>query len=212
MNKKNIREEKSASMEQRISEAAIAIFVRKGFAATSMSDVAEEANIGRTSLHYYYRTKDMLFEAMVNNFAQHIFPNIEKIVKEDTSVLDKIPKILDIYFHLMRTNPALPLFVINEINRDVDHILTPILKNNDQRMVFLRLRALILQEMDEGKLRKQPIEDVASTFISLIIFPFLIKNMLLRLFMEEDQTGFNDFLDRKRIQIEEIMTNLLSNE
>ena len=43
-------------MEAHIIEAAKRVFVRKGFEAATMSDVATEAGIGRTALHYYYRT------------------------------------------------------------------------------------------------------------------------------------------------------------
>lgn len=212
MNSENVKDDKPKSIEQRIIEAAQVVFIRKGFIATSMGDVAAEANVGRTSLNYYYRTKDILFDAMVNNFAQRLFPNIEKIIEEETSVLEKLPHILTVYFNLIKNNPALPLFIINEINRDTNRILTPILKSNYELTVFLRLKNLVLKEMEEGKLRKQSIEDVASAFVSLVIFPFLIKDLLLRLFMNEDKTSFDNFLDRKKEQIEEIMTNLLKIE
>ena len=47
-------------MEPRIIEAAKRVFVRKGYEAATMSDVAAEVGIGRTALHYYYRTKEIL--------------------------------------------------------------------------------------------------------------------------------------------------------
>ena len=51
-------------MEPRIIEAAKRVFVRKGYEAATMSDVAAEVGIGRTALHYYYRTKEILFDAI----------------------------------------------------------------------------------------------------------------------------------------------------
>ena len=51
-------------MESRIIEAAKRVFVRKGYEAATMSDVAAEVGIGRTALHYYYRTKEILFDAI----------------------------------------------------------------------------------------------------------------------------------------------------
>lgn len=42
-------------MEPRIIEAAKRVFVRKGYEAATMSDVAAEVGIGRTALHYYYK-------------------------------------------------------------------------------------------------------------------------------------------------------------
>lgn len=45
--------EEVITMENRILEAAKQVFVRKGYEATKMGDVAAEAGIGRTALHYY---------------------------------------------------------------------------------------------------------------------------------------------------------------
>ncbi|WP_347394970.1 TetR/AcrR family transcriptional regulator, partial [Parabacteroides leei] len=56
--------EEAITMESRILEAAKQVFVTKGYEATKMGDVAAKAGIGRTALHYYYRTKEMLFDAI----------------------------------------------------------------------------------------------------------------------------------------------------
>lgn len=58
-------------MEPRIIEAAKRVFVRKGYEAATMSDVAAEVGIGRTALHYYYRTKEILFDAIFGNCFLH---------------------------------------------------------------------------------------------------------------------------------------------
>ena len=48
-------------MESKILEAATTVFIQKGLSGASMQDIAGEAGINRTSLHYYYRSKDKLF-------------------------------------------------------------------------------------------------------------------------------------------------------
>ena len=45
-------------MENSIIDAARRVFVEKGYVATSMGDIAIEAGIGRTTLNYYFRTKE----------------------------------------------------------------------------------------------------------------------------------------------------------
>ena len=62
-------ENQPINMEAHIIEAAKRVFVRKGFEAATMSDVATEAGIGRTALHYYYRTKERLFEAVLEELS-----------------------------------------------------------------------------------------------------------------------------------------------
>ena len=53
-------------LEQRIIETAQQLFIEKGFTETSMSDIAHTVGINRTTLHYYFRTKDKMFQAVFN--------------------------------------------------------------------------------------------------------------------------------------------------
>ena len=52
----------NASAEDRIKEAAKKVFVQKGYAGARMQDIANEAKINKALLHYYFRSKDQLFE------------------------------------------------------------------------------------------------------------------------------------------------------
>ncbi|MDD4114947.1 MAG: helix-turn-helix domain containing protein, partial [Massilibacteroides sp.] len=60
-----MEQEEKKDVESRIIEAAKQVFVRKGFESATMGDIAAEAGIGRTSLNYYFRNKEMLFEAIL---------------------------------------------------------------------------------------------------------------------------------------------------
>jgi AcrR family transcriptional regulator len=68
----------TSSTEDVIVEAARAVFMQKGFAATRMCDIAQTAGINQALLHYYFRTKDKLFSIVF----QHQFKKIrtKKIV------------------------------------------------------------------------------------------------------------------------------------
>ena len=48
--------EELQDMESRIIEAAKRVFVRKGYEATKMGDIAADVGISRTAMHYYFRT------------------------------------------------------------------------------------------------------------------------------------------------------------
>ena len=120
--------EEVITMENRILEAAKQVFVRKGYEATKMGDVAAEAGIGRTALHYYYRTKEMLFDAIFDQLIGALLPNLGAIIDENTSFLEKLPKIIDQYVKTLQRNPLFPIFVINELERAPEHIYNSILK------------------------------------------------------------------------------------
>ena len=210
MEVKSVKRYDAEGAEQRILVAAQTVFLRKGFISTSMSDIATEAGIGRTSLHYYFRTKDVLFEAMVKTFVKNIFPDIEKIVDGEGTFLDKLTRIVDRYLDVLKVNPFMPLFFITEINRDQDHFLKVFLSQEQPIAVLTKLRLQVEQEMQARVLRTIPIVDLISTVGSLMIFPFLLRRLIISQYLHENSTLFNQFIDRKKMQIIEVLTQLLS--
>lgn len=197
-------------METRIIEAAKQVFVRKGYEATTMSDVAKEVGIGRTALHYYYRTKEMLFDAIFDQLMGALLPNIGRIVDEKNPFLEKLPKIIDEYMSLLQANPSLPVFLIVELNRHPEHLFHCVMKDPARLQPLMRLRLQMEDEMDKGLLRKMPVEDAVSTLVSLVVFPMLIRNPLSAIFMNGDLTRFNEFIVNRKALIVEMMTRLLS--
>lgn len=202
--------EETIEMETRIIEAAKRVFIRKGYEASTMSDIAREAGIGRTALHYYYRTKERLFEAVFGRLMSTLLPNIGRIMDEDSSMLEKLPAIIGQYIDLIQANPSFPLFVVNELNRDAGHLYRTVLKDPARIQPILRLRKQMEEEMEKGLLRKMPIEDVVSTLVSQVVFPLLVQRPLTDIFMEGDRANFESFLLRRRVLIVEMLTRMLA--
>lgn len=198
--------------EYRIIEAAKHVFVRKGYVATTMGDIAVEAGIGRTALHYYYRTKEMLFEALFNQLMSGLLPNIDSIMNEDTTILEKLPKIVEQYMGMLQQNPFLPIFVVNELNRDPQHLYQTILKEPSRIGPVIRLRQQIEKEMEEGLLRKIPVIYSVSTLLSLLVFPILVRDPLTNAFMNGDVAAFDTFLIERKAFVTNLMLQLFTPE
>lgn len=198
------------TMEDRILEAAKQVFVRKGYEATKMGDVAAEAGIGRTALHYYYRTKEMLFDAIFDQLIGALLPNLGAIIDEDTSFLEKLPKIINQYVKTLQRNPLFPIFVINELERAPEHIYHSILKNPSRIEPIIRMRKQMEKEMEQGLLKKLPVYYVATTLISLLVFPMLVRNPFTAIFMGGDAEKYEDFLQERIPFVTDIMIRLLT--
>lgn len=205
-----MKEEENKDIEARILKAAEQVFIRKGFETATMGDIANEAGIGRTSLNYYFRTKEMLFEAILGNLMGMILPNIAQIIDENTLYKDKIKKIIGLYLQTIRKNQLIPFFVINEFQRNPQHMLQFVLKDPVRIQPIAQLRQFVIDEMEKGTIRKMPIVDLVSTFISLIIFPFLVKRPLTDIFLDGKEEGFDEFLDRRTEFIYGIVEHLLN--
>jgi AcrR family transcriptional regulator len=204
-----MKAEETNGIESRIIEAAKQVFVRKGYEATTMGDIAAEVGISRTAMHYYFRTKEMMFEAIFAQLTDTILPNVDLIMDEQTSILEKLPKIIDQYLTALRNNLMFPLFVINEMNRDPSRLFQAVLKNPRRLQPLLRLRRQMQEEMDKGLINTLPIEDVVSVFIGLIVFPILIRKTLIAAFMEGRPEAFDELINRRGALICDVMYGLL---
>ena len=196
-------------LEKKIIEAAKELFIENGFAETSMSDIAAKVGINRPALHYYFRTKEMLFDAIFGQLMDALLPNIGVIVSEPTSFLEKIPKIVEQYTAMIQANPLFPIFVVNEFNRDPEHLYKTILKDPEKVKPLLLLQKQMQEEMERGSLKKIPLVYTASTLMSLIVFPMLARNPLTSVFFEGDPRKFEDFLQERKAFITDVMIRLL---
>jgi AcrR family transcriptional regulator len=197
-------------IEARIIEAAKLIFQQKGYDATTMGDIAAEVGISRTAMHYYFRTKEIMFGAIFTQLIERITPNIEALMNDNSIFLEKLPKLIDIYIMILTTNPLLPLFVITEMNREPQRLFNEYSKNYKLTEPMMKLLSQINNEMECGLIKKMPLIDVISTFIGLNLFPLLAKNALKEIFMNGDDKAFDEYILNRKQLIYNIMYNLLS--
>ena len=70
-------------LEYQIIETAKQLFIEKGFVETSMSDIAAKVGINRPTLHYYFRTKDRMFQAVFGSIVMSLLPKVQEIIQQE---------------------------------------------------------------------------------------------------------------------------------
>ncbi|MFB9947273.1 TetR/AcrR family transcriptional regulator [Rhizobium puerariae] len=70
------RERKRRQTREKIEEAAIGLFLEKGFEATTIEDIAERADISKRSFFDYFPTKEEVVFAWQDGFAGHLMAAI----------------------------------------------------------------------------------------------------------------------------------------
>lgn len=180
-------------VEKKIVEAAKELFIENGFAETSMSDIAAKVGINRPVLHYYFRTKVKMFQAVFGNIILSFIPRIHDIIiQQDKSVSESIGEIVDAYYKVFTENPCLPLFMVREMHRDMDHLSTTI-KELRLEQYLHKIMDVLQEEMNGGRLKTVPLPFVFYTFYSALTVPFLTKNLSASFFLEKEDT-FEDIL------------------
>ena len=85
---------KDQDTEQRILQAARTVFVRSGTAGARMQEIAEEAGVNQALLHYYFRSKERLSEAVFADTAGRMFPVLIATLGSDAPIGEKIDRIV----------------------------------------------------------------------------------------------------------------------
>lgn len=181
--------------EQNILLAARKVFVRKGFDGARMQEIADEAGINKALLHYYFRSKDKLFEAIFQSAFRQIFTNVREMIESDKPVVEKLTFFIDKYIDVLSANPDLPAFVAHEINRNPDRIYSMLFGGD------FNPGKLILQfsvEIEKGIIRPVAPHHLIVNIISMCIFPFIGSPMLNKiLFAGDDRQHAQFMLERK---------------
>lgn len=183
------------STEEKIFEAAREVFHQKGFDGARMQEIADRANINKSMLHYYYRSKDKLFEKVYQLSLMRAIPKIVILLNKDLPLDEKLRKFVREYLTIIKMNPEIPSFIIRELNTNPSRIQeffrAQVIKNVQPFIDQIR------EASGEGRIVDNlPAEQVVINLISMIIFPFIGKPILQILF-EMDDAGFEAFIDQR---------------
>jgi len=184
--------------ESIILASAEKVFLEKGFDGTSMQSIADEAGINKALLHYYFRSKEKLFNSVFKKaFASFIPPLMETMIS-NRPLIERIENFVFHYIKSIRKNPGIPLFIIYELNRNPDNLLLLIKKSgiNPQMMMFI-----IESEIDKGNIRKMDPKQFFINLLALCVFPFAAKPLLKGVFFDNNNEDFEKFIDERTNEI-----------
>ncbi len=190
---------KDKTTEERILAAAKKIFVQKGMAGARMQDIADEAGINKALLHYYFHNKERLFEVIFMEAASRLFPRINLIFASDQPLFEKIESFCDEYITMVMENPYLPLFVLNEINRDPEYFLNKVW-TNDTAPNPGKFLEQIEEEVQKGTIKRISPLHLLMNLISMTIFPFVAKPMLQKR-MGLDELQYRMAMEQRKKEI-----------
>ncbi len=194
------QEEKNT--EEKILEAAKNIFLKKGMAGSRMQEIADEANINKSLLHYYYRSKNKLFLAVFRFAIKQFIPGIKDIILSDETVFKKIEMFVDSYIEMLFRHPFVPIFIIQEIQRDPDVLTGALMEAGVDPNEILQV---FYDAIDRGEIRPINPLEVMLNMLSLCIFPFAAKPVMQRVFFDNDERAYNQFLENRKKTVTEFM-------
>lgn len=197
-------------MEVVILETAERLFLEKGFASVSTVQIARECGCNQALVHYYYRTKENLFNTIFESKFRLFFNSIQLSQQErNMNFTEKLALIIEKHFDLLLDNQQLPMLIFTELLRKTENI--EILKNRLKGVPEKLLGAFNTELQDEikaGRIREISIIDLLVSMISLNIALF-IAMPILKLVLEMDEQQKTAFLmHRRKVHVEFVLNSI----
>ena len=197
---------KDLTTEERILTAAKKVFLTRGMDGARMQDIANEAGINKALLHYYFRSKDQLFEKIFLEVAHSFLPKIFSILESESTLFEKIERFCSEYISQVITTPYVPIFILNEINRQPQAFLKKVFGTN--RPPAEKLIAQINKEAKAGIIKPiEPVQLLMNT-LSLCLFPFLVAPMI-QLVTGMDTKQFNSIMEKRKKEVPKMIIDTI---
>lgn len=205
------RENVGDSAEVQILQAAKRVFLVKGLTGARMQEIADEAGMNKALLHYYFRSKEKLFEKVFYDVLSEFMPLLGQALNVNKSIEQKMVTFAELYYRFLSENPFIPQFIIGELSRDpeglrplVEEILTKVIQPN-----FYMLVKQIAEESEKGLIRPVDPVNLIVNIVSMSIFPFLARPILSRLLFGGESEQYDHFLEERKKLIPEFIMHAL---
>ncbi len=207
---KNSNNTERQNKEHEILVAAEQEFLTKGFDGARTTSIAQAAGVTHAMLHYYFRTKEQLFERIVDDkFAQMSHSMFAILGDPSLPVVERLRGGIAAHFDFVAENPQLPRFVINEIVSRPERYevlykrVSAIIDN-----VYKGLQGEIDSAAERGEIERIDVRMLFISIMSLNVFTFVAYPFMEPL-MGELMADRDRFLaERKAENIDTIMRRL----
>ena len=173
------RQRRKEARPQELLDAALDLFVEKGFAATRSEEVATRAGVSKGTLYLYYPSKkELLKEVIRTNVVNQIAEGTDRIRQFEGPTSELLAKVLRLWWERVgetRASGILKLMMSEARNFPeiaqfyVDEVIRP---------SRLMLGALVQRGIDRGEFRPVVVDDVVHALVAPLLFLVMNKHSL----------------------------------
>ena len=195
----------NSTTEERILEAAKKVFHCKGYDGARMQEIADEAGVNKSLVHYYFRNKDNLFQAVFEDAFASLIAKLNEIFFSELAFTAKIETFIGYYVTFLSQNSYLPLFILNGLYEKPDQIKKMLEKSHlSPERLMDKIRK---QVKDELNLDTDPFH-IYINILALSIFPVIARPLIQTIFgYSNDQLG--QFYEERKTVVPEFIINAL---
>ena len=202
-------EQLAQSKEQQILEAAEQEFLEKGYDGARTTSIAKTSGVTHAMLHYYFRTKEQLFEHIIDKKMSEIVPLMTHLFgNSGLPLVERIEEAVSVHFDFVVSNPDLPRFLINEVLPNKERC--DLFRSKIENVLYLvdNLQREVNEAAARGEVEQFNVLLLFQSVLSLNIFPSVMENMIENLLGDNGQSMKEVLAQRKAENIELIMRRI----
>ena len=193
------------SAQERIKIAATKVFTLKGLEGARMQDIADEANINKAMLHYYFRNKKQLFEIIFEEKLHKIFGAMELLIFSKDAFENRIRAFVEKQISIVIEFPVMPIFVMLEVRKNPE-LLEGKFKNIPLDVIRDNFRKVIDAEVMSGNIRRISLEELLMNVMSLCIYP-IIAEPILKYVLDLNQESYFELIEARKKSVSDLIIN-----
>jgi AcrR family transcriptional regulator len=156
--------ERRAATTEAILRAGRRLFGERGFAATTMDDIAEAADVAKGAVYHHFKTKEAVFEAVFEQVSGDLVEDIDRAVRSEKDVLAAIVAGTQHYFAACAKGPSGQIIL-----RDGPAVLGwERWREIDARHFGGKFPRALTVAMDAGLIARQPVEPLARLLLGAV--------------------------------------------
>ena len=186
----------SQNAEERIFEVAVDVFCDHGYDGTKMQMIADKAEISKASLHYYFRSKDKLFEKVVQKLFSTLLTAVTGSLKPEDDIETLIRQLISKHIDMFNQYKRETSFIFSEMMKHedlIEKVLSGVHNIKDIQMIAERLQI----ERDAGRIIDISPQNLIIKMISMSVYPLIAEPLVKRIFAYTD-TVYSELLEQRK--------------
>lgn len=193
--------------ERQIFEAALEVFARKGKDGARMQEIADAADINKAMLHYYFRSKDRLYEEVFTFTMQRFMASFGAALEETPTFADTLRTFIDGYIEFARHNQDIIRLMMNENMTGGTMVKQHMARMKQADHAPPRVMTdKIRQAQDAGEIRGMDPDHLILTVVSGCLF-FFIATPIVKTMHEPARTDWNGFVEARKEHLFDLIYN-----
>lgn len=200
----------AVNTEAKILAAAEIVFHENGYKGTRTTLIAKKAEVSRTMLHYYFRTKEELFQKVLQNSFGFILEHAQHLFEGETDLKSLIDNIIDLLCDALSAKPSLPSFVVNILNES-PKLITDLSFVQEEHIPH-QLDRLLNIAREKGRIHSTITgEDLLINIYGLCVIPYLTAP-LIQFKENRNKVEMELFLNNRKSSIKSFVWNGIQNQ